>query len=311
MNADEIVRAWHDHGFGVLPGFLAAGDLATAVAGLDLMFPSADGFHDRGDPRYSRYLGDEFAGIDSFPFASAAVSLLAVHDRLVDLAELLLADEDIRIYSAEAWAKYTGAADYDQSLHRDYLNHTVLVPTSAPGCQQLELFVYLVDVPDGLGPPHLVSLWRTADLPVKPNWYPYADDADQAGGFVSAVGRPDLYEAEQSAAGPAGTVVAFSPATVHRGTALTAPRGARYTMHLSYRSARAEWGQRQAWANRSHDPDWYQFVSRASPRQLRLLGFPPPGDRFWTSETAGAMGLRYPGIDWTTWCADGPEGPRR
>jgi hypothetical protein len=27
-----------------------------------------------------------------------------------------------RISSAEAWAKYTGAADYDQPLHRDYLN---------------------------------------------------------------------------------------------------------------------------------------------------------------------------------------------
>jgi hypothetical protein len=93
----------------------------------------------------------------------------------------------------------------------------------SPGCQQLELFVYLADVPEALGLPHLVSRTRTADLPVIANWYPRADGADPEHGFVSTAGRPDLYAAEQSAAGPAGTVVAFSPATVHRGTSLTAP----------------------------------------------------------------------------------------
>jgi len=59
--------------------------------------------------------------------------------------------------STEAWAKYTAAADYDQNLHRDYLNHTVLVLSDDAGCQQLELFVYLVDAPEPLGPPHLQS----------------------------------------------------------------------------------------------------------------------------------------------------------
>jgi len=301
MNEAEILSAWQVDGFVMLPGYLSATDLDPAVAQLGAMFPSADGFHDRSDPRRSRYLADEFDGIDSFPFAAVEVSLLAVHDRLVSLAELLLADDDVRIYSAEAWAKYTGAADYDQSLHRDYLNHTLLVPTPEPGGQQLELFVYLVDVPEELGPPHLVSRAHTPDLPVKPNWYPRADGADPESGFVSAAGRPDLYVAEQSAAGPAGTVVAFSPATVHRGTALTAPRGARYSMQLCYRPARAEWGQRSGWAGRSHDPAWYEFVSRASQRQLRLFGFPPPGHPFWTPATVSAIRLRYPDIDWAAW----------
>ena len=306
MDEAQILAAWRSDGFVILPGFLPAADLGPAVAQLGMMFPSADGFHDRSDPRYSLYLDDEFNGIDSFPFASTQVSLLAVHDRVVSLAELLLADDDLRIYSAEAWAKYTGAADYDQSLHRDYLNHTVLVPAAQPGCQQLEFFVYLVDVPEALGPPHLVPHTRTADLPVKPNWYPRADGADPGYGFVSTTGWPEFYEAGQSAAGPAGTVVAFGPGTLHRGTGLTAPRGARYTMHLGYRPARADWGQRTGWATRSHDPAWYQFVREATPRQLRLFGFPPPGHRFWTAESARAMQLRYPGTDWTAWLAGSP-----
>ena len=93
--------------------------------------------------------------------------------------------------------------------------------------------------------------------------------------------------------------MAFSPATLHHGTGLTAHRGARYTMHLSYQPGRADWAQRTGWADRGHDPAWYPLVSKATPRQLRLFGFPPPGHQFRTAATASAMQLRYPGTDWT------------
>jgi hypothetical protein len=66
--------------------------------------------------------------------------------------------KDLLLSSAEAWAKYTGATSYDQDLHRNYLNQTLLVPIKDERFQQLELFVFLVDVPKELGPPHLVSL---------------------------------------------------------------------------------------------------------------------------------------------------------
>ena len=310
MDFNDAAQHWQTHGFVVLPGFIPLGELAQATGELQLMFPSAEGFHARSDARYSRYLNDEFAGIDSFPFRSLQLSLLAVHTRLVRLAELLLQSDDIRIYSAEAWAKYTGAANYDQALHRDYLNHTTLVPATAPGYRQLEMFLYLVDVPEGLGPPHFVSRTRTAEVPIRPNWYPRAAGADGERGFVSSAGSPGLYDAEVSAAGPAGTAVAFQPGTLHRGTAMSVPGGARYTMHLGYRPASVEWAQRQAWANCSHDPAWYQFVEHASPRQLELLGFPPPGHPFWTAETLSGMALRYPGIDLSAWSVSpGSESP--
>jgi hypothetical protein len=121
------------------------------------VYPTAEGFHDGTDERRSRFTADQWAGIESFPFPSAELSLLAVSDRVVDLAETLLADRDLRISSAEAWAKYAGAADYDQPMHRDYLNHTLMVPADDPRFRQLEMFVYLVDVPPELGPPGLVS----------------------------------------------------------------------------------------------------------------------------------------------------------
>ncbi len=303
MDMEAAADAWVNDGFVVLPGYLPVEDLAPAVGELDSMFPSAMDFHDAVDPaRNARFIGDQFNGIDSFPFASLALNRVPACDALVSLAAALLRETDIRLYSAEAWAKYEGAADYDQDLHRDYLNHTILVPSSAPAYRQVEFFVFLSDVTTELGAPRMVARSSaTDDLPAKPNFFRRADTADSDGGFVSATGRPDLYAAEIAATGPAGTVVAFQPQTVHRGSAITQPRGARFTMHLNYRPAAVEWAHRHAWADRSHDPRWYEFVEQASPRQLELFGFPPPGHPYWTPETLIGIAQRYPGLDTTPW----------
>lgn len=300
MDLDRVRSDWQTEGFTVLPGYLPPGALSPVLGELDRVFPSAAGFHEGTDERSSRFLGDEFAGIDNFPFASVELSLLAVCDPIIALARALLGCDDLRLYSAEAWAKFTGAADYDQHLHRDYLNHTLVAPTDDVLFQQVEMFVYLVDVPEELGPPHLVSQTQTRELPTNPNWFPRTDTADPEA-FVAPKGRPDLYEAEISGAGPVGTVIAFQPGTVHRGTGLTEHHGARYSMHLCFRPAVVEWGQRAAWAERSHTTRWYEFVERATPAQLALFGFPPPGHPYWTPETLQGVAHRYAGLDLTPW----------
>src|SRR6516164_11389722 len=161
MDLGRAAREWRAHGFVVLPGFVPAAELRPALEELPVMYPTAEGFHDGTDERRDRFTVDEWAGIDSFPFRSTELSLLAVSDRVIDLAENLLADSDLRISSAEAWAKYTGAAGYDQPLHRDYLNHTLMVPADDPRFGQLEMFIYLVDVPGELGPLSMLSRTRT------------------------------------------------------------------------------------------------------------------------------------------------------
>ncbi|GIF74632.1 phytanoyl-CoA dioxygenase family protein [Asanoa siamensis] len=293
------MRAWQSDGFVILPGFLPAAELTAATKELDLLFPSADGFHDGTDPRRGRFVGDEFAGIDTFPFASTEISLLAVNDRILGLAAALLQDDDVHLYGAEAWAKYTGACDYDQDLHRDYLGHTILVPSTTPGCQQVEMFVFLNDVFEDLGPPHLVSRAHTAHLPAVPNWL-LRPGHEGAGRFVGRA-DPALYDAEVSGAGPAGTVIAFEAGTFHRGTQLRAPGGARYSMHLSFRPSSLHWGHRVGWAMKSYSDEWAEFVHRATPRQLQSLGFPPPGHPYWTPETLAGMALRYPKLDLEPW----------
>jgi hypothetical protein len=303
VDVDVAVRAWRQDGFVILPAYTPATDLVAAVAGLPMLYPTAEEYHHRVDPDRNRRFDDEFGGIDDFPFASTAVSLLAVHPLLIDLAECLLGTADLRVYSIEAWAKYTGAAHYDQHLHRDYLGASLLVPSSDLRFGQVEMFLYLVDVPVELGPPSFVALGHTVDLPMVPNWFPSEDgggDPDQPT-WISPLGRPDLYEHEVRGAGPAGTVAAYTNRTLHRGTELIAPGGARYTLHVNFRPAGSEWQSRHSWLRRANAPAWSDFVEAASPRQLELFGWPPPGHPFWTTQTIAGIHQRHPGLDITPW----------
>ncbi len=306
VQRSEIRNRWSTDGFVVLDGYLTPEELAPGIAALGSVFPTADEFHDDLDPQRNVRFRDEFGGIDPFPFSDVELSLLSVHPSLIELASLLLAIDDVRVYSIEAWAKYTGAADYEQALHRDYLNHTLLVPSDDAEFKQVEMFVYLYDVPDDLGPPSFVPLAATADLPALPNWYPPIDSpADSpetdANGWTASTGSPTLYEHERSGAGRAGTVVAYTTSTFHRGRQLIRPRGARYTIHVNFRPAHLEWVARRSWVDESIRPGWAEFVGRATPDQLALFGVPRPGHRYWTQQTLDGVAQRYPLLDTTPW----------
>lgn len=280
---------WVEHGYAALPGYLAPDEIAGARADLPALFPTAEEFHDDVDPeRNAAFRGGQFDGIVAFPFAGDDLALLGVHPKLVALAEAILETDDVRIYGYEVWAKYAGAADYEQRHHRDVVGHTTLVPSRDPRYRGVEMFVYLNDVPEGHAPTHHVSRTLTDHLPVVPRSW-------------SREEQPALYDAETWCTGPAGTVVAWSVDTFHRAVAFTEPRAARFTLQANFRAAANESMQRYGWGYPSNTPEWHRFVERASVRQLLLFGFPPPGDAFWTAETLDAMALRYPGLDLTPW----------
>lgn len=290
MTLSDVAAAWRRDGLVVLPGYLDGPELESAQRDLPVVYPSAEDYHaapDEGPNR--RYTGDEFGGILAFPFPTVALSRLVVHDKLIVLAEAIFGTDDIRIYACELWAKYSGAASYEQEHHRDYLNHTPLVPsTSDVRWRGLEMFIWLSDVPEDHGPTHIVPLPVTAGADALPHGYLRSE-------------RPDFYEHECSGAGPAGTVVAYSTDTFHRGTEITALRSARYSAHVSYKHADNLWTSRFAWGDRSFHPDWKPFVEQATMRQLLLFGFPPPGHPYWTKQTLKDLTVRYPNLDTREW----------
>ncbi|MGH9210625.1 MAG: phytanoyl-CoA dioxygenase family protein [Acidimicrobiales bacterium] len=304
MPTSEIRSAFDREGFVILPALLEPDEIRDAVADLPSEFPTADEFHSDVEPQRNARFRDEFGGITSFPAGSTPLNLLSVHPRLIDLAAVLLGDDDLRSYSIEFWAKYTEAADYDQPLHRDYLNHSVLVPAADAPPSQVEMFVYLSDVTEDLGPIALLPRRHAPDPPALPNWYPAVSGQrdEEHPDWVARDGHPDWYEHEVTATGPAGTVIAYRIDTFHRGTNLVAHGGHRFTIHTNFRKASDDWITRRAWTDRANRGSaWSDFVTAASPDQLRLFGIPPPGHSYWTDTTLDGVAQRYPGVNPEPW----------
>ena len=57
-----------------------------------------------------------------------------------------------------------------------------------------------------------------------------------------------------------------------------------------------------------HGPEWIRFAQRASPRELALFGFPPPGHPIWTEELLAELAVRYPRLDLGPWRDQLPPG---
>ncbi len=273
----------------MIEGAIPPEDLAAAQSALELLFPSADEM-DRGtdDERTTAWRTWD-AAWPEFPFKSTRLNKLVVHDVLIDLATELLGTDDVRLYLALVTAKYAHqSSGYNRLLHTDYPNHSVVVPRREAGYEHLETFIYLNDVSARNGATRLVSRTKTAAIPVEQHTLNLTDYGH-------------LYDEPGEAAGPAGSVVAYGPDVYHRSVDVTEPGQARFMLHVAYKPARLDWVGYQAWQIKGFSPEWHKFVRQASVRQLSVLGFPRPGDPFWTDATLAGVAARYPGLDIGPW----------
>ena len=165
-----------------------------------------------------------------------------------------------------------------------------MVPRADIGYQHLELFVYLSDVTAETGATRMVSRRLTGHVPIERT-------------YLSLTDYGDLYEAEVPAEGTAGAVLAYRPDVYHRGVRITAPVAARFMAHISFKPANTDWLGSQAWPGAAEGLAWHRFANGATVRQLSMLGFPPPGHRYWTEQTLAGVAARYPGLDLTPWIA--------
>jgi hypothetical protein len=287
---------WHDDGWCVLEGLISAEEIDSAREELASYFPAPSAFP-TGTVRPAGSddsVGDGFdmswdAPKPVFPFAGRALNRLVVHDRIIALAETLLRTDQIRLYQGMVSAKYSeGPEDYEQLLHVDYGNHTLVVPRTDVGYQHLELFVYLSDVTPETAATRMVSRRLTTGIPVERTYLSFTDYAP-------------LYECEVPASGRAGSVLAYRPDVFHRGTSLSAEGSARYLLHVAYKPVGTDWVGFQSWPAAAEGAPWHQFVSHATVRQLTVLGFPEPGHPYWTEETLNGVAARYPRLDMAPW----------
>jgi hypothetical protein len=276
---DATLDEVRQRGFSLMKGFLAADELAAAQSALRLHFPTPDEYF--ADPAgHAEYAGDQFAGVEEFPYRSWALNHLAFHPDLVDAAERYLGTTELHLYKVELWAKYAGAADYTQPLHRDYGSHSLVTPRGDARYQQLTTFIYLSDVTEEDGPTRLVPSDRGKDVPFTPLYIEFGALAD----------------CEVAAVGPAGSLLVYRTDILHRGSNLTGARSSRFSVLADYQVRGTTWGGKMAWPKQSPER-WAKLMPQCTVRERDLFGFPRPGDDYWNEQTLADVALRYPGMD--------------
>jgi hypothetical protein len=276
---DAVLDEVRERGFALVEGFLGPAELLAAQQALWLHFPRPEEYF--ADPdQHARYGASQFAGVEEFPYRSWDLNRLAVHPDLVDMAERYLGTTELHLYKVELWAKYGGAVDYDQPLHRDYGSHSLVVPRPERRYQQLTTFVFLSDVTEDDGPTCIVPYDAGKDIPYTPLYLPFGS----------------LTESEVRCTGAAGSLLVYRTDILHRGSNITGGRRGRFSLLADYQVRGTTWGGKMAWPKQSPER-WAKFMPQCTVRERDLFGFPRPGDAYWTEETLAGVAARYPGID--------------
>lgn len=284
---DEV----REQGFSLVEGFLDESELKAAQDALWLHFPRPEEYFEEPS-RYENLGTSQFAGVEEFPYRSWDLNHLAFHPDLVDAAERYLGTADLHLYKVELWAKYSGAVNYDQPLHRDYGSHSLVVPRLESRYQQLTTFIFLSDVTEADGPTRIVPYPDGKDVPFTPLYLPFGELSDK----------------EVSTTGPAGSLLVYRSDILHRGSDFTGSGRSRFSILADYQVRGTTWGGKMAWPKQSPQR-WAKLMPRASVRERDLFGFPRPGNEYWTEQTLADVAARYPGMDMTPYRRGHPSEP--
>ena len=278
---DATLDEVRGQGFSLMEGFLAPEELVAAQQALPLHFPGpADYFADPAS--HARYAASQFAGVEEFPYRSWDLNRLAFHPDLVEAAERYLGTTELHLYKVELWAKYAGAVNYDQPLHRDFGSHSLVVPRLDGRYQQITTFIYLSDVTEEDGPTRIVPYEQGKDVPFTPLYLHFGAMA----------------EVEVPAVGPAGSLLVYRTDVLHRGSDFTGAGRSRFSLLVDFQARGTTWGGKMAWPKDSPNR-WAKLMPQCTVRERDLFGFPRPGDGYWNEQTLADVAARYPGMDMT------------
>ena len=291
----EHIDAWRRDGAVLIPNFFTPQEVAAVQADYRRVFDRTgadEAMVKKQAGEIGKFNPAQFTGVQVLPLdCSPALNLIGVHPALIDFSKRAMACEDVQVYQCQAWAKFTGEADYDQPFHCDFVNHTLTSPSDEDALNSVTYILLFSDVTEAHGPTHYVT--RPDSLKV-------------AGPEATMTGDPALQEKlkpyERSAAGSAGSLFVYGIDIWHRGTNLTAPGGHRYVMTTCFKDVRNTSIAFTAWQFHHMKP-WRNIIENGTPEQLACFGVQKPGDPYWTELTLARAQARYPGWDLTPYRA--------
>jgi hypothetical protein len=83
----------------------------------------------------------------------------------------------------------------------------------------------------------------------------------------------------------------------HRGSNFTAPNRSRFAILVDFQKRGARWQGKMSWPDHAEKPGFAEALTRMTPRQRDLFGWPPIGSDYWDEQTLGDVQLRYPDMD--------------
>jgi hypothetical protein len=307
--SSEYVDQWSNQGYLFLDGVLPH-ELVTSAS----------------DELYQHYKSDQYAkekkdfGGVEYPFKlGSAFNDITLHPTILSMVTSLLGTQDILLTQADAWVKfYTPSAtsdldNRDQRMHIDVWNHTLVVPNDWFSPASIAMILYLSDS-DNTGGETAVVPREGSEDPAYNNVqgflntpgagsFPWINDKEQAEKYFEqdypeiSEFRKALYKREKKVKFNTGSLLVYRHDLWHRGTPLTVDNSFRIVLNLSFRRADAPWFQHwcHGWARSmySREQTMEKLIASMSMEQRSALGFPKPGDKYWTKATLAAVKLRY------------------
>ena len=283
---DDHVRHYRDNGFVIVENFLTTDELALAQKEIQRILPGWLEFaQDPEAPKPEDWNHPPKTRRNTrFPFAGDQLNTITLHPDLRRFASVNAGHDDLVCEQGDLHYKcYGHSADMDQQMHLDYMNHTLVYPPITPQYWQTAYLIYYTDVNENLAPTAFCS-WKHYDDEIL---WPTTYDQNQ---------RSELYDNEVKVIVPAGSVVAYSMRTFHRGTAFK-KEGARIGEFITYAPRNCPWMGIVGWPEQGVYKSFRVWIEKASVEERTMLGFPEPGDPYWTDETLAGVSARFPKMD--------------
>ncbi len=284
---------YRDHGYSIVPNFLTTDELVQAYEELRVCLPGCveyclqetDEKPSDKPPPYRR------ASRLVFPYPGSMLNRITLHPELQAFAKYFAGGAEMYCEQSHLSYKHKGhAGDVDQTMHCDYGNHTLAYPPDLPEYWQTAYLLYYTEVTIKHAPTAVCS-WTHYPEKIR---YPAHYTREQ---------RPAIYDHEVKVTVPAGGLLIYSMRTFHRGTPFLAD-GGRIGMFVTYAPAAWKWLGIVGWSAQAIRPEFATWVSKATPEERTLFGFPAPGHPYWTQETLEGVSKRYPLMDMTPYEAE-------
>jgi len=259
-------------------------------------------------------------GALEFPTGKLHCDLLTLHENLIQASATLLQvpTSELRLIQSDIWAKKGPLNDgvikdaysnSDQRTHCDYGNNTLLHPPSWEKPEVVSMIVYLSDEEDCGGGTAVTQrdgqndpAYNAGPIIQQPGYggHPFFNNKDVVESYFLRTNpqihafRQSIYAREKRAKFIVGSVLLYRHDIWHRGTPLK-PNKTRIVMNLGFKLANRDWitTWNAGWARKMYYGAVEKIIAGSSVAQRSVLGFPPPGNKYWNVDTIQAVAARY------------------